>query len=302
MKKTNFDINSLMYLMSRLRDPDTGCPWDLKQNYRSITASTLEEAYEVVDAIENNHIDHLREELGDLLFQVIFYAQLGAEEGRFDFNDVVQNVTEKLIRRHPHVFPKGTLESKRLLPQRANTVSAGEISASEIDAGEIALGEIAAREEDVSDDQVKASWEDIKQREREQKGHVSVLDDVPKGLPAMTRAAKLQKRAARVGFDWQRPHHVLDKVKEEMQEFEEALEVGQLKEIEEELGDVMFCCVNLARKLKLDPEAVTRKANAKFERRFRFIEDQFREQGKALAADAMDDMQDAWDLAKSRGL
>jgi ATP diphosphatase len=236
-----YDTDDLLYLMSRLRDPQTGCPWDIKQDYASIVPSTLEEAYEVVDAIEKGDFIHLKEELGDLLFQVIFYSQLGSEDGHFSFAGVVSDLVAKLVRRHPHVFPDGTLKSQ-----------------------------IENRHTLPTD--VKARWEAIKQQERQAKGAQSVLADVPLNLPALTRAAKLQKRAATVGFDWQDVNGPIAKVREELLEVEGALAAADSRAIEEELGDLLFSVVNVSRFLKIDPEQALRKASKKFEQRFAYIE------------------------------
>lgn len=241
MTQTTYHLEDLMYLMQRLREPETGCPWDLKQDYQSITPSTIEEAYEVVDAIERGDLDHLKEELGDLLFQVIFYSQLADEDKRFTFHDVVHVITEKLVRRHPHVFPDGTLRSRR------------------------------APGEALDDTQIKASWENIKQNERSEKGNAGVFDDVPKALPALTRAAKLQKRAAKLGFDWPEAGPVLDKLDEELQELRDAFASGSESDIAGELGDLMFTCVNLSRHLGHDPDSLMRRANHTFESRFTHV-------------------------------
>lgn len=246
MSEQTYSINDLIYLMERLRDPDTGCPWDIKQDYKSITPSTLEEAYEVVDAIEQEDYGHLKEELGDFLFQVIFYTQLAKEEKRYDFHDVVDSLTQKLVRRHPHVFPEGHLQSIRQ-------------NSSEEEAA-------------LQEKKVKESWERIKQEEREAKGKQGVLDDVPLALPALVRAAKLQKRAAKVGFDWPELRGVVDKLDEEVAELKQALTQESQDNIESELGDVLFTCVNLVRHVGAEPESVLRKANQKFERRFRGME------------------------------
>lgn len=243
-----YTLESLLYLMSRLREPVYGCPWDLAQNYQSIAPSTLEEAYEVVDAIEQGDIRQLREELGDLLFQVVFYSQLGKEEQAFEFNDIVQDITSKLVRRHPHVFPDGTLES-RIDPDNPPDTHH-------------------------SNTKIKSSWEKIKQQERESKGHHSIMDDVPVALPATVRAAKLQKRASSVGFDWKDSAGVYEKLQEEIAELQQAQNTQSRAEIEDELGDVLFTVVNLARHLKIDPETALRKSNSKFEQRFRTMEQQ----------------------------
>lgn len=260
-----YTIDDLLYLMARLRDPQSGCPWDIKQDYASIAPSTLEEAYEVVDAIEKADFVHLKEELGDLLFQVIFYSQIGKEEGRFEFANVVSNLVAKLVRRHPHVFPDGTLQSRvdnrQTLPM-----------------------------------DVKMRWEEIKQQERAEKGATGLLADVPLNLPALSRAAKLQKRAASVGFDWDDVHGPIAKVREELLEVEEALMAKDAKAVEEELGDLLFAVVNISRYLKIDPEQALRKANHKFEARFHYMETHA---SQALTETGMDEMNRLWDQAKT---
>lgn len=265
MSETGYTLDDLLYLMARLRDPQTGCPWDIKQDYASIAPSTIEEAYEVVDAIEKQDFGHLNEELGDLLFQVIFYAQIGKEEQRFDFSSIVSSLVEKLVRRHPHVFPEGTLQSQ--VGDRHNLP-----------------------------DDIKQRWEIIKQQERAAKGVHGVLDDVPVALPALSRAAKLQKRAANVGFDWENIHGPLAKVREELIEVEEALEQNDSEHLSEELGDLLFAVVNVVRYLKEDPEAVLRSANRKFEKRFQYIEQQLGDQLKTADIDTMNRL---WDEAKT---
>jgi nucleoside triphosphate diphosphatase len=244
-----YSSDDLLYLMARLRDPETGCSWDIHQHYASIAPSTIEEAYEVVDAIEKHDFVHLKEELGDLLFQVIFYCQLGREENRFDFSGVVSD---------------GTLESQ-----------------------------VASRHLLPSD--VKARWEAIKQLERDAKGTKSVLADVPLGLPALSRAEKLQKRAANVGFDWENIQGPLAKVREELAEVEEALEAQNKDAIAEELGDLFFAVVNVSRYLKLDAEQILRKANQKFETRFRYIEEHIEQPIKDATIEEMNRL---WDEAK----
>lgn len=264
MSTYQYSVDDLLYLMARLRDPQTGCPWDIKQDYASIAPSTLEEAYEVVDAIEKQDFVHLKEELGDLLFQVIFYSQIGKEENRFEFAGVVNDLVEKLVRRHPHVFPDGTLHSKidnrHTLPM-----------------------------------DVKARWEAIKQQEREAKGAQSLLADVPLNLPALSRAAKLQKRAASVGFDWDDVQGPIAKVREELLEVEDALSKADVLAVDEELGDLLFAVVNIARYLKIDPEQSLRKASHKFESRFNYIETHL---GKPLTDASIDEMNLLWDEAK----
>lgn len=250
--------------MQRLRDPKTGCPWDIAQNYETIAPSTLEEAYEVVDAIEKKDFAHLKEELGDLLFQVIFYSQLGDEEQRFNFNDVVSTLVAKLVRRHPHVFPDGTLQSKI---DNRDSLSAD----------------------------VKARWEAIKQEERAAKGAQGVLDDVPLNLPALSRAAKLQKRAASVGFDWDNVQGPIAKISEELEEVEQELREKNLAGVEEELGDLFFAVVNVSRFLKIDPEQALRKANLKFSQRFEYIEKNL---GKPFSSSNIDELNQLWNKAK----
>ena len=270
---TNTDdaMQQLLDIMAQLRNPDGGCPWDLKQDFRSILPHTLEEAYEVADAIESDDRMQLRDELGDLLFQVVFYCQLAREEGSFEFADVAQTMSDKLIRRHPHVFA----------PQ-ANGLKQG---ATGLDA-----------------DQVLERWESIKQAERDAKQQHSVLDDVPNALPAMQRSAKLQKRAANVGFDWPDLTPVLANMAEELEEVQQAFASGDKVHTLEELGDLMFACVNMARHLKQDPEQVMRAANAKFERRFRFLESQLLEAGEQLENVSLERMDAGWDAAKAQGL
>lgn len=264
MAEQTYTIDDLLYLMTRLRDPHTGCPWDIQQTYASIAPSTIEEAYEVVDAIEKQDFAHLKEELGDLLFQVIFYSELGREEGRFEFAEVVSGLVAKLVRRHPHVFPDGSLRSQ-----------------------------IEHRDMLPGDD--KARWEAIKQQEREQKGQRGILADVPLNLPALTRATKLQKRAASVGFDWDDVHGPIAKVREELAEVEAALAAQDEAAIAEELGDLLFAVVNITRYLKLDAETVLRAANSKFEQRFQYME---AHSPTPVAETSMAVLNSLWDAAK----
>ena len=227
-------IDDLIDVMVRLRDPERGCPWDRVQTFRSIAPYTIEEAYEVADAIERENLPDLVDELGDLLFQVVFYAQMARESGAFAFDDVVDAITGKMIRRHPHVFGDAALSSPV---------------------------------------EQSKQWEEMKAAERTGAGGgTSLLDDIPVALPALTRAVKLQRRAARCGFDWPRTDAVLDKVSEEFGELREALGNGTESEIFAEIGDLLFTVVNLARHLGVDPESATRAANRKFERRFRELE------------------------------
>lgn len=264
---THYTINDLLEVMARLRDPECGCPWDLQQDFASIAPHTLEECYELVDAIERGDMPQVREELGDVLFQVIFYAQLGREQAQFTFDELVHNLVLKLVRRHPHVFPGGDLND-------------ADISVP------------------IAVDQVNHNWERIKQAERHAKRQHSVLDDVPVALPALSRAAKLQKRAARVGFDWSDWRDVLIKMREEQQEFEEVADSGDRARIEDELGDLLFCCVNLARFVDIDPETALRACNRKFERRFGFIERELAAQGREPQQATLDEMEALWQQAK----
>ena len=271
ISNTGDAMQQLLDIMAQLRNPEGGCPWDLKQDFRSILPHTLEEAYEVADAIESDDRMQLRDELGDLLFQVVFYCQLAREEGSFEFADVAQTMSDKLIRRHPHVFSPSADEA--------------ELGTSALDA-----------------DQVLQKWEAIKQAERDAKHQHSVLDDVPNALPAMQRSAKLQKRAANVGFDWPDVTPVLANMAEELEEIEQAFASGDKDHTMEELGDLMFACVNMARHLKQDPEQVMRAANAKFERRFRFLETQLVEAGESLESVDLERMEAGWKAAKVAGL
>ncbi|RBI69433.1 nucleoside triphosphate pyrophosphohydrolase [Vreelandella sulfidaeris] len=267
-------MEDLLTLMQVLRDTEQGCPWDLQQDWDSIVPHTLEEAYEVADAIERRAFDELPGELGDLLFQVVYYAQFGAEEQRFDFDDIVDTLTAKMLRRHPHVFPEGTLASRR---------PAG-VSA-----------------EEVQTQQVNSRWESLKAEERAERtaNTPSVLDDVPRTLPALSRAAKLSKRAARVGFDWPDARGVVAKIREELAEVEEALAAGDQQHAQEEVGDLLFAVTNLARTLNADPEQCLRTTNAKFERRFRYVEGELSAAGRPLVEASLDEMETHWQAAKA---
>ncbi len=262
----HYRLEDLLTLMARLRDPQDGCPWDLKQSWETIVPHTLEEAYEVADCIERGDLEAVKEELGDLLFQVVYYARFAEEEQRFDFHQLVDGLTRKLIRRHPHVFPEGHLQSR-----------ASDLTPSEQD--------------------VKHTWELLKAEERKTKqGATSALDDVPINLPAMTRAVKLQKRAAKVGFDWDQADQVLDKLEEELSEIRQALADDDPQAVAEEVGDLLFATVNLARHLKVDPEAAVRATNAKFERRFREVEQLSAAAGQPLTVASQADPQQRVDL------
>lgn len=266
-----YSLEDLLHLMARLRDPQYGCPWDIRQTYASLVPYTLEEAYEVADAIESGDLAHLQGELGDLLFQVVYYSQLAREEGRFEFDGVVDSITRKLIRRHPHVFPAGDLYAPPDQPR-------------------------------LSEEQVKQRWDQIKAEERAEKAdapqQLSLLEDVPLALPALSRAAKLQKRAAQVGFDWPAALPVVDKVREELDEVLEAMADNDQPAIEEEIGDLLFVVVNLARHLKVDPESALRGANAKFDRRFRFIEQALRDTHRPIEDCTLEDLDALWGEAK----
>ncbi len=251
------EVDRLLELMTQLRDPDSGCPWDLAQTYASIVPHTIEEAYEVADAIAREDLIDLKDELGDLLFQVVFYAQLAKEEGAFVFAEVAAAITEKMIRRHPHVF--------------SNTSYS-----------------------DVSEQ--SQAWEQIKQKE---KATNSVLDGVPLALPALTRALKLQRKAASVGFDWSEISPVLAKIEEELQEVRIELEQNNAQRLEEEIGDLLFACINLARHSKVDPEAALRHCNRKFETRFRHIETWLAENGSSPKQASLQEMDALWERAKT---
>ncbi len=269
MSESSYTWEDLRYLMARLRDPETGCPWDLQQTADSIVPHTLEEVYELVATIESGDIDAMRDELGDVLFQVVFYAQLAQEQAHFDLSDVVHGLVSKLIRRHPHIFSDGNLR--------------------------------AVQKHEFAAEAVIDQWESIKQAERETKLQMHVLDDVPVSLPALTRAQKLQKRASTVGLDWVALGPVLSSLKQELGEFEAALAHPEKHDdIAHELGDLMFCCVNLARHLKLDAEQVQRAANQRFEARVRAFTALAEQQGLTPLV-LTDEQRDAlWSAAKQQ--
>ncbi|WP_240754013.1 nucleoside triphosphate pyrophosphohydrolase [Natronospirillum operosum] len=272
MNPQRYRLDDLLTLMARLRDPVDGCPWDQKQTFETIVPHTLEEVYEVVDTIERGDWTHLREELGDLLFQIVFYAQMAHEQGDFSFADVVHDITEKLLRRHPHVFPDGTLASRR---------------------GDAPLSEA----------EIAANWERIKAEEKAAADPSaarppSVLDGIPSTLPGMVQATKLQKKAARVGFDWDNVAPVWTMLHSELDELKEAAEQGDIEAMEGELGDILFATINLARHLDLDPERALRRTNRKFGDRFRFIEETLAAQGCTLDAASLDEMDRLWQAAK----
>lgn len=261
--KTEFD--RLTEIMARLRDPDGGCPWDLEQSFETIAPYTIEEAYEVADAIERGDHEDLKEELGDLLLQVVFHSQIAKEAGLFAVEDVARSINDKMVRRHPHVF--------------------------EAPDGRDADGQTEA-------------WEAIKARERATKGKsdtdTSALQGVAKALPALMRAEKLQKRAARTGFDWTEPADILGKLDEEVGEVREAIAGGDIDAIEDEIGDLLFVAANLARRFRLDPEIALRRANAKFERRFRAMEALAEERGQDFGSLDLEQQDALWKAVKTR--
>ena len=254
----NGGMPRLLEIMRRLRDPETGCPWDVEQSFATIAPYTIEEAYEVADAIEREAWDELKGELGDLLLQSVYHTQMASEAGMFDFENVVGAISDKMVARHPHVFGD---ESR-----------------------------------DKSAEQQVQDWEKIKAAERAGKKETGVLDGVAKGLPALTRAIKLQNRAARVGFDWPSMDEVLDKIVEEAQEVREA---GTPEDRFEEFGDLLFVVTNLARHMEIDPEAALRAANAKFTRRFESIEAALATTGRTPKDSTLDEMDTLWDAAKA---
>ncbi len=258
-------IERLIEVMRALRDPDNGCPWDLEQDFKSIAPYTIEEAYEVADAIERGDMADLREELGDLLLQPIYHAQMAAEAGVFDIHDVIKDITDKMIFRHPHVFGD------------ANAISA---------------------------EDVNAIWDERKAQEKLERseGQASALDGVTKALPALLRAEKLQNKAAKVGFEWESPEGVLDKLEEEIAEMREALAAGTLEQKADELGDLMFLLANMARMLSLKPETILRQCNDKFERRFRGIESDCRTQNIDIKSTSLTQLERMWTDQKKKGL
>jgi nucleoside triphosphate diphosphatase len=266
--KPSTDITRLLEIMAALRTPGTGCPWDLEQDFASITPYTLEEAYEVVDAIERGDLADLRDELGDLLLQVVFHARMAEEQGVFAFGDVVEAITKKLIRRHPHVF--------------GNT-------------------------KDLSPEEVKHLWDSIKAQEKAERAKMGLspeaheagfLGGIPTALPALTRAQKLTAKAAKVGFDWPDAAQVIDKIHEELDEVKEAASSNDRDKIEDEIGDLLFSVTNLARHFDIDPERALRRTNAKFERRFRAVEQALGEQDRTLNEASLEEMERHWVAAK----
>ncbi|MCB8820741.1 nucleoside triphosphate pyrophosphohydrolase [Microvirga rosea] len=273
--KPSREISRLLEIMAALRTPETGCPWDVEQTFASITPYTIEEAYEVVDAIERGDLSDLKDELGDLLLQVVFHARMAEEQGAFAFPDVVEAITRKLIRRHPHVFG-GT--------------------------------------RNLSPEEVKNLWDDIKRQEKIDKAaerarlsqsaetgpESGFLSGVPTALPALTRAQKLTTKAAKVGFDWPDTAQVIDKIHEELDEVREAATSRDADRIEDEIGDLLFAVTNLARHYGIDPESALRRTNLKFERRFRSIEEALAQQGRTLQDASLDKMEELWVKAKHK--
>lgn len=253
----HYDLPALLAIMAQLRSPDGGCPWDRKQTFDSIVPHTLEEAYEVADAIAQQDWQGLKSELGDLLFQVVFYAQLGKEQGLFDFADIIDALGDKLVRRHPHVFAEQVFADEQV---------------------------------------VKTNWEAQKAQERQSMAKASALDDIPRALPALSRAHKIQKRCASVGFDWKELKPVVDKVHEEIDEVMAEVVMADVDDarVRDELGDLLFACVNLVRHLGHEPEQVLRGANDKFERRFRHVEQLIAAQGLKIEQCSLDTLEQAW--------
>ncbi len=266
------DISRLIEIMAALRNPETGCPWDVEQDFESIKPYTLEEAYEVADAIERKDMDDLCDELGDLLLQVVFHARMAEEAGEFSFGDVVEAITRKMIRRHPHVF---------------------------------------ARSDADTPDAVKKQWDEIKQAEKRERAErrarrgmtedfkAGFLGSVQRSFPALTEALKLQERAAKVGFDWSAPEPILDKIAEEVDELRVALRDGDKSKVSDELGDLIFAVVNIGRHVKADPEQALRGTNTKFRRRFNHIEMVLDAEGESLEAASLERMEEIWQAAKA---
>jgi ATP diphosphatase len=266
------DISRLIEIMAALRNPETGCPWDIEQNFETIKPYTMEEAYEVADAIERKDMDDLCDELGDLLLQVVFHARMAEEEGEFSFGDVVEAITRKMIRRHPHVF---------------------------------------ARSDADTPDAVKKQWDNIKQAEKRERAErralrgitedfkAGFLGSVQRSFPALTEALKLQERAAKVGFDWSAPEPILDKIEEEVDELRVALREGDKSKVSDELGDLIFAIVNIGRHVKADPEQALRGTNTKFRRRFNHIEQVLDAEGETLDAASLERMEEIWQAAKA---
>ena len=259
MNKLNDQLKELIATFKSLRDPNNGCAWDREQTFKSIASCSIEEAYEVADAIEREDFQALKSELGDLLFQVVFHAEMADEEGLFDLTDVISELNDKLIRRHPHVFS----DKSAITASESLTI-----------------------------------WEDIKAEERKNLKYDSLMDDVPRNLPSLTRAKKLQKRAARVGFDWPSSKEVMAKIQEEILELEIERKADNRENISEEIGDILFTLVNLTRHFNLDPEDIMRKSNLKFENRFRAMENHAKENNVALDKMSLEELEEIWQKIK----
>lgn len=261
LKKNKYNFEDLIKIMQQLRDPNSGCEWSKSQNSSSIRKYCIEEAYEVVESIENQDIESLCEELGDLLFQVIFHAQINKEESNFDISDVIQVLCEKMIRRNPHVFNKD-------------------------------------KKEDISE--IDSTWEKIKEEERASLGNDGILSNIPNTLPAINRSIKIQKRVSRNGFDWDNIEDVLNKVKEEFDELNKALEINDKENTNEEIGDLIFSIVNLSRKLKIDPESALRNTNNKFTKRISYIEKELEKENKKFNETNISELEKIWNKAKNK--
>ena len=259
MNKLNDQLKELIATFKSLRDPNNGCAWDREQTFKSIASCSIEEAYEVADAIEREDFQALKSELGDLLFQVVFHAEMADEEGLFDLTDVISELNDKLIRRHPHVFS----DKSAITAEDSLTI-----------------------------------WEDIKAEERKNLKYHSLMDDVPRNLPSLTRAKKLQKRAARVGFDWPSSREVMAKIQEEMLELEIERKADNRENISEEIGDILFTLVNLTRHFNLDPEDIMRKSNLKFENRFRAMENHAKNNDLVLDKMSLEELEEIWQKIK----
>ena len=268
-----YSLNDLLALMTMLRDKQYGCPWDQKQNFSTIAPYTIEEAYEVMDAIVRGDRSDLKDELGDLLFQVVFHAQMASEENAFNFSDVVHTIVEKMLRRHPHVFPDGSFDSY-------------------------------ASPNPLSEQEIGEQWQQIKTQEKQAKGKLEagLLDAVPTSMSVLSQAVKLQKQAGKVGFDWLDVKPVFAKIREELDELEEAIEQLSHTEAEAELGDILFAVANLARHLSISPEQALMQTNVKFRRRFAYIENALTEQQKPLTDCSLDELDQLWEQAKANGL
>jgi ATP diphosphatase len=270
------DINRLVEIMEALRQPETGCAWDLQQTFETIVPYTIEEAYEIADAVARGDMRDFRDELGDLLLQVVFQARIAEERGLFDFGGVVEAITQKMIRRHPHVFG----QARDLSPEQLKALWAA----------------IKAEEKSAKNGSLREASDDYGEDAGASLG--GLLADIPVSLPGLTRAAKLQARAASVGFDWNDAKSVLKKIREETEEIEAAIDAGESPAVEEEIGDLLFAVANLARHVQADAEASIRRANAKFERRFRFIEESLARSGSTPGAAALEELEELWNRAK----